>query len=663
MLRFDKMELENFGPYQGNKVVDFGTKDGVIIVWGNNGFGKTTLLNAFKYVLFGKVVGRGNNEMSKRQMINWKSYENGNYSFRITLHFSADNSNYKLIREYKLANSNLPHEEENSYKDFVSLWKDGAILSPSATQHELNKIMPEQVSRFFLFDGELLKEYEELLHTEKGIGQKIKSAIEEILGVPLLSNALVDINTQRDHYEQLLSEAASKDSQQKARGEALSRANSQLEVYNAGLSKLRSDESTYLTELQKAQGEQSKYERIKELIDDITHLKELIEDRKAKILEKKEKIKELSATSWKVTLLTILDDLILKMKERVAELDDKNKKHLTAVQILEWLESSKAQCTCAICEAELDVKRVELITSKIDSFSSNFAGLTESEVRERDSLSANIRLLSSAITTNTIPTITMCEDDICDYMVDIADAEQRIKELQKDVDDYSKQKAETDEIAKRIAKYSDLLANTRTGISDILLKIAEQEELIKKAKAALLKGNSSGEEFKIAQNNSSFCSDLRDLFEDSLETYRDYLKQQVEEDATKIFLNLSNDPKLSGLKINDNYGLEIVHEEGKIVTVRSAGFEHIVALSLIGALHNNAPLQGPVVMDSPFGRLDSEHERNIITYLPNLANQVMLFVFDKEINEQRARVILGSNLVEEFMLRRGATFETKIERK
>ena len=165
------------------------------------------------------------------------------------------------------------------------------------------------------------------------------------------------------------------------------------------------------------------------------------------------------------------------------------------------------------------------------------------------------------------------------------------------------------------------------------------------------------------QKKSKFCADLRDLINESLDTYRKYLKQQVEEDATKIFLNLSSDPAYTRLKINDSFGLNIIHESGQIVTIRSAGFEHVVALSLIGALHQNAPLQGPIVMDSPFGRLDSVHEKNIISYLPQLANQVMLFVFDKEINEQNTRALLGGELLQEYELCRGEAFETVVRRK
>lgn len=71
---------------------------------------------------------------------------------------------------------------------------------------------------------------------------------------------------------------------------------------------------------------------------------------------------------------------------------------------------------------------------------------------------------------------------------------------------------------------------------------------------------------------------------------------------------VSNDPDYVSLKINDIYGLSIVHSSGREVPLRSAGYEHIVALALIAVLHKNAPLRGPIIMDSPFGRFNPVHK-------------------------------------------------------
>ena len=55
--------------------------------------------------------------------------------------------------------------------------------------------MPERISRFFLFDGELLNEYETLLADLDQQAQVVKESIESILGVPALQNAIADLST------------------------------------------------------------------------------------------------------------------------------------------------------------------------------------------------------------------------------------------------------------------------------------------------------------------------------------------------------------------------------------------------------------------------------------------------------------------------------------
>ena len=75
MLHFSELIVENFGPYKGTQEIDFTSKNGVTIIWGNNGLGKTTLLNVFRYALFGRVQGRGNKSHSLKQIANWESYD------------------------------------------------------------------------------------------------------------------------------------------------------------------------------------------------------------------------------------------------------------------------------------------------------------------------------------------------------------------------------------------------------------------------------------------------------------------------------------------------------------------------------------------------------------------------------------------------------------
>ena len=184
--------------------------------------------------------------------------------------------------------------------------------------------------------------------------------------------------------------------------------------------------------------------------------------------------------------------------------------------------------------------------------------------------------------------------------------------------------------------------------------MASLEEKVRKA-------GTSDADLNLAVKKVEICAALHQLFNDGIAAYRDKLKTEVERDATELFCNISSDPDYTALKINDNYGLSIQHCSGEIIPFRSAGFEHIVALSLIGALHKNAPLSGPIIMDSPFGRLDPTHKKNITKALPLMSDQIILLAYTDEIDGQTARQVLGSTLKKEYRLRKYGSFHTAIE--
>jgi DNA sulfur modification protein DndD len=125
----------------------------------------------------------------------------------------------------------------------------------------------------------------------------------------------------------------------------------------------------------------------------------------------------------------------------------------------------------------------------------------------------------------------------------------------------------------------------------------------------------------------------------------------VEASATSLFLQMTTEKHdYDRLAINDQYGLTIIHTDGRAEDSRSAGAEQVVALALMGALQANAPLRGPIVMDTPFGRLDPRHTANVVSALPVMAEQVVLFVQEGEIDRATVREILGGNLKKEYQL-------------
>lgn len=170
----------------------------------------------------------------------------------------------------------------------------------------------------------------------------------------------------------------------------------------------------------------------------------------------------------------------------------------------------------------------------------------------------------------------------------------------------------------------------------------------------------AGGQMEAERRRRDLAGKVYELFKAAVSAYREQLRKRVEADASTFFLKMTTEPDYAGLRINDSYGLTILHRDGTIIPVRSAGAEHVVALSLVAALQNNAPLRGPIFIDSPFGRLDAGHRKRIVAALPDMADQVVLLVYEDELPAAIARATLKDQLKAEWVLTRETARHTRI---
>jgi DNA sulfur modification protein DndD len=213
-------------------------------------------------------------------------------------------------------------------------------------------------------------------------------------------------------------------------------------------------------------------------------------------------------------------------------------------------------------------------------------------------------------------------------------------------------------------RYSDqkLLFNTATNLrKEREDNLTEARKNIDTLTAKLIK-EGSGQEIGL-KARVNLINDLIGFFDQAADDYREDQKARVEKAATKIFLSTAEHVEgLKGLRITENYGLEIMQLDGTVEDLRSSGIEHIIAVSLIGALQETSPVKGPVVMDSPFGRLDSKHRDRVMNLLPDLAPQVLLLAHDRELEEGAAADVLDpSRIIAERKLRKISRNQTVLE--
>ncbi len=663
MLQFTGLVIDNFGPFKGVQNIDFVDADGVTIIWGNNGRGKTTLLNIIRYALFGKYQNRRGLDVDLPSLANLEGKKDGKYDFKVVLKMLNDGVHYELTRQY-VVRKGISHPTKNDdYEEHVFLKKEGSILSQDQREHELNLIMPNEVSRFFLFDGELLQEYEELLMEGTQTGATIKDSIEQILGVPVLTNGATDTAVVLSEYRKEKNKIAQSNAQTQKIASQMATLETEKQEHVEEQKRLREELNTELDNKARLEDEAQQSEHVSSLVKTLDEIEGDIAEKTASRESVLTSIVVQTSEAWKGLVSSRVETIIGVIDDQLHDLEAKESAHKVANHFVKEMKEAAENHHCQLCDQDITADKLESLLKRIAEATDEYSGLSEDEAKALQQLRVRKSTLDSMRAESKKDMLALLESQLSKLDVEIDDAIRRKRTVREELErhgDIEELSKSTKDNVKQLAVCYKKIDNLRDGIK------LEQEKIkgVEQALATLedkLNKVSTDSETQIAKRKVELCEAINSIFEEGIDSYREKLKEDVERDATELFVQISNDPDYTSLKINDNYGLFMVHSSGEIVPLRSAGFEHVVALSLIGALHKNAPLRGPIIMDSPFGRLDPTHKRNITNVLPKMSEQIVLLAYTHEIDEQAARDSLGSTLKREYRLQRYSSFNTQIE--
>ena len=112
--------------------------------------------------------------------------------------------------------------------------------------------------------------------------------------------------------------------------------------------------------------------------------------------------------------------------------------------------------------------------------------------------------------------------------------------------------------------------------------------------------------------------------------------KQLAKAMTSVYKQLAHKDQVSKIEINDDGNTHILSKSGKEIQFdRSAGENQLFATALIAGLAKVSGVKAPMVVDTPLGRLDSMHRKNILTFWAEDKNrQVVLLSQDEEIDHQ-----------------------------
>lgn len=652
MLNIRKIALEDFGPFKGLQEINFPVENGVIIVYGENMRGKTTLLNAIRYALFGTVLTRHEQRLSLTNVENWERAAEGKHGFKVILNFLYNGVTYELTRECKLRRGILIPQSDTDYEQVCYLQRNGEAIGPDEAEVEIIRIMPESVSRFFLFDGELLQQYEELLRDESDMGMKIKIAIERILGVPVLTLARANIRIFHDEAQKEEAKASQRNQATQELGNHQARLIEERAAHEEETKRLQRDLQNLKSKKTRLEEDVRKSQRLIYMFNERERLTREIEELNRRQEEKEGKLREQMASAWKKILLPKIQEECKRLQAEIVRYRAKESERSYAEHLLERIEQGLDTNLCPTCEQPLSTDArsiIDALRRKLKetpgTYDRSIIGL----------LTAKVNVLLDMESSGQKIMVQDLFNDIEDYRVDRHAKNEHVAEINEDT------KSIDESVSRRLMSEYDRaveeISILEKGIRKEQTELEKNQQQIQKIEQRLnVQGGADLIKFR---RRRQVASQLHDLMNEAVDVYRDQLRTKVEKDASSLFRNLTTEPDYGGLQINENYGLRIIHADGSIIPVRSAGAEHIVALSLIGALQKNAPLRGPIIMDSPFGRLDDSHTTRVVKTLPEMADQVVLLVYEAEMEPKVARQQLKGLLRREYQIvRRSARYST-----
>jgi DNA sulfur modification protein DndD len=647
-LELKNVLLDNWMIFKGKQKIDFAVgKANITIIYGENMHGKTSLLNAIRWCLYGHAINRQGENIHPNDIVNSLAMGDGCKTCSVALEFVVDGSQYELWRELKLTDTGPVID--------VRLKIDGRAIDSGKIGNMIDNILPEQISQFMLFDGELLRNFENLVVTQ-GSSQAtgIKNAIEETLGFPMMRIAYEESVEVVKSMRREAKKKLSLDSRSKLVSDKLEELNFKLETAIVESEKNKTSQNKYKEELEILSDKLYDSQEALKLIEKKKTIKENLKELENKQFLVQENLKEITAELW----LSVLGDVIAPIKDtyqkQLTQVSQKKSEQSSNYIEIMKLTKSLDKSECLTCGEKLPETKFQEMAAKLEELQDEIAQSIDYENLEFE-IKTKFKSLDFLPNTNSGPEKylarkdrdTELELDILENSNKIYDLEQKLNGVDEAASSATRNKY--DAINKEVGALEQ-----RGEIIDLEIERIENEMRLSRKSKDYEEISQSSDILK----KSDLAEEIKDIFKNAIGLYRDRMRVDIEKRATETFAALTTERTFDSLQINENYGLNLI-VDGKKVN-RSAGAEQIVAMSLIEALNYHGRRRGPMIMDTPVGRLDNKHRKNILKHLPTVVTQLSIFAHSGELAEDSD--LINPNYVgKRFKIIRKGTFEAQVE--
>lgn len=606
-LKLKSIRLKNWKCYQ-NEEIEFNldTQQQIWIVFGQNGFGKTSLLEAIQWCLYGGDELKSSALLDSFNRIVLK--KDPNLELSVQLKFERNGDIYDISRTAKRA---VRGTTASAQTNEAIVQKNG--INQGDSRERIEELLPRSCKDFFFFDGVEIKRYAQRLHTKE-----TRDAIERILGIPELRNLREDAERALRLIEKKLKDAASVN-------ESLTQVTSELEDVQEKIElkqeQFQRAKEEYQAAIEICKDAEERASQIEELRDKLKDMKNL-ESNKFRKQEDWSEAKKLVETALEQAPIPLMLEFVRGVAEDMQSTTMITARRSGSVSQLREILESEA-CVCGRC---IDESSRQYILQELQRLETLGASRTK-DALQQDDLRDRLVTLSRFQTPN-FDSLLLRRDRLRDELDEIEQAAYRLK---KETQGLNQEEAQ--EIWKKVGEAQQIVREKQEKIERFKRDIdglLQQENELRREMEELASCN---EETANLARQVTLADGLHQAAKELIEWRITERKKTIEEQTSKIHRSVTNKPEeYVGVEIREDYTLGIKNANGEILNPEtlSAGEKEALAFAFIAGLNLESGTAAPLIMDTPFGHLDTDHQKNLINALPDIPSQVIVLATDRD---------------------------------
>jgi DNA sulfur modification protein DndD len=620
--------LKDFRQFFGEQRVDFAEdpRQNVTVIYGHNGAGKTTILNAFTWTLFDKTTPAFENPRNLANERALYELEPGKtLEVFVRVSFEHNERIYDVKKTLRVSRDTGGEISYGAPRFNVTVQAPGQ--GPEAHENVteiIGQIMPADLYNFFFFDGERMEHI-----VKEDESKELEGAVKIVLGLEVLEKALKHIPAAKRILKTNLARYG--------KGSAVEQLLQQSKTLEAELGEKR---DTY----DNAVANRHALELTREKIDSDLRVHEATREKQALIdqLEARESDirRALGVGQAEVRKLISRDGFTAfceHMSTKASTIADELRKkgQLPAAYqrrfVQDLLNAGACICGTPIMDHGPQRERVEALLdaggrSDIEQGLDAISALSGQYLVTRARLYEDVSRFTAERSTN--------EGELRSVRERLNEERRKLGEVP-DIDTAALTQ-KRGEVQRQI---DELGADIRIGQGDIARLEGEVQEVEKKISAA----NVSDEKARAIQTQMDSATRIEKALKEILDLRRSRARAQLDSRIKTTYSKITY--KDYQPELDDLFAIRLVKSVGGVQqpVAKSTGENQLLSLSFVSALAQVAKEQFeardksdavsafeggvyPIVMDSPFGTLDESPRRDVAAAIPKLAPQVIVLV-------------------------------------